>query len=99
LVVRYCSQLKINLKQHEFEILIPFDNTITMASMAGPEIPADAHQYLLPHQDMSVMEFLNFRLPMIQPSTSFTKPEQYFLTGAPNTVDLQAIQHTPNASP
>ena len=66
-----------------------------MASIAGSKIPPDAHQYLLPHQDMSVMEFLKFKMPMMQPSTSFTKPEQYFLTGAPNTIDLHNIQHLP----
>jgi hypothetical protein len=72
-----------------------FNNTTTMAPIAGAEIPPDVRQYLLPHQDMSVMEFMKFRVPMIQPSTSFTKPEQYFLTGAPNTNDLQDIQHLP----
>ena len=67
-----------------------------MALIAGSKIPPDAHKYLLPHQDMSIMEFLKFKVPMIQPaSTSFTKPEQYFLTGAPNTVDLHDIQHLP----
>ena len=66
-----------------------------MSSIADSKIPPDAHQYLLPHQDMSVMEFIKFKVPMIQPSTSFTKPEQYFLTGAPNTNDLNDIQHLP----
>ena len=66
-----------------------------MSSIADSKIPPDAHQYLLPHQDMSVMEFIKFKVPMIQPSTSFTKPEQYFLTGAPNTNDLDDIQHLP----
>jgi hypothetical protein len=66
-----------------------------MALITGTKIPPDAHQYLLPHPDMSVMEFLKFRMPMIQPSTSFTKPEQYFLAEAPNTIDLQVIQCLP----
>jgi hypothetical protein len=73
-----------------------FNITTTMAHIADTKIPPDAHQYLLPLPDMSVMEFLKFRVPMIQPSTSFTKPEQYFLTGAPNTtIDLQDIQYLP----
>ena len=63
--------------------------------MAPIAIPPDAHQYLLPHQDMPVMDFLKFKIPMIQPRTSFTKPEQYFVTGAPNTIDLDNIQHLP----
>ena len=63
--------------------------------MAPIAIPPDAHQYLLPHQDMSVMDFLKFKMPIIQPRTSFTKPEQYFVTGAPNTIDLNNIQHLP----
>ena len=66
-----------------------------MAPIAGSKIPPDAHQYLLPHQDMSVMEFMKFRVPMIQLSTSFTKPEQYFVTGAPNNIDLDNIRHLP----
>lgn len=66
-----------------------------MALIASSKIPPDAQKYLLPHHDMSVMEFLKFKVPMIQPSTSFTKPEQYFLIGPPNTFDLHDIQHLP----
>jgi hypothetical protein len=83
------------IQKHEFEILILFDNTTTMASITAPDIPPNACQYLLPHQNMSVMEFLKFRLPIVQSSTSFAKPEQYFLTEAPTTIDLQDIQHLP----
>jgi hypothetical protein len=81
------------IQKHEFEILILFDNTTTMASITAPDIPSDACQYLLSHQNMSVMEFLKFRLPMVQSSILFANPKQYFLTEALTTIDLQDIQH------
>jgi hypothetical protein len=57
------------------------------------EIPVDACKHLLPHRDMSIIDFLKFSLPMPQLNTTFTNPNQYLSPIGPNIMDIQDIQH------
>ena len=64
-----------------------------MPSLMDTEIPVDARKHLLPHHNMSVIEFLKFSLPTPQLNTAFTTPNQYLSPSQPNTMDIQDIQH------
>jgi hypothetical protein len=62
-------------------------------SLTDTEIPVDACKHLLPHHNMSVIEFMKFSLPMPQLNTTFTNPNQYLSPIGPNIIDIQDIQH------
>lgn len=46
--------------------------------MQTPALPRDAEQQLLPHDEMPVKDFLDFRLPVPLSAISTSDPEDYF---------------------
>jgi hypothetical protein len=63
--------------------------------MADLNIPLQWKDTILPPQSLSVLDFLNFPLPMAMQSTTFTGPSQYFSMETPNISNIQQIHDLP----
>ncbi|KAG1863038.1 hypothetical protein F4604DRAFT_1587243 [Suillus subluteus] len=59
------------------------------------ELPKDALTQILPHKDLSVLEFLSFKLPAIMVTTKHMSIEAFFSEDQPSLCDAQLIQDFP----
>ncbi|KAG2067101.1 hypothetical protein BDR04DRAFT_1028389, partial [Suillus decipiens] len=59
------------------------------------ELPEDVLTQILPHKDLSVLEFLSFKLPAIMVTTKHMSVEAFFSEDQPTFRDAQLIQDFP----
>ena len=70
---------------------------LSFSKMPNPSrIPQHVKQIILPAKNMSVVDFLDFKLPLVAFPTKFVKAEDYFSTDLVMTDDMEEIHSLPS---